>query len=655
MIQMAVFAQYKAFYPYFDTPSYKTGYMSVWNVPGIVIKGGTSINAGVKITISFSTPAEFTTNNLVSVGSSSGQQFNGGFSLFFRGGVPVIQRNVKLGSVIKSFDYCRWDHVPLKARTNYVLRIEFDENKFRYTFWEPGTPDEKNYEYDFYGMYDSYIKEIFSKSGSTFAIASNQEFDIDKLEVDELGYGVGVEPLPIPVQNTYGRIKNNNSNFFLSIREGVVREDQDITQQSSRLGATLWRFRPTFSSSRSTTSFSGDLINIMSGGNMAVEKCLLAEGTHLINTNLSSSCSSWQVNRIMLRDNSFKLLNVKNKVYAVVKDASLAENAYIVTSSSASAKNGQWTIEKESFSHVLKDGYYQIRNKKTNHYMSTYHNSLLEEAPIVQEELSDELKNLWYVSHGEDGLYRIHNADSNRDVTVRGSSQASGALLVQELEEDMGKQMWVIEPEGTTDFYTIRNVNTEMYAVVKNASTTVGEYLIQSSTAGDEKYWHFYPTSYDYSNPTGGAFTIESVYTGTYVAVQDSSREENAILKTWQRGKDPATWWKLIPVGGMGYLLMNMKSHMYATVRNHSLTEGAYIVQMDRTPTTSYGDAIWHLIVDESEPNVFWLRNGHSGLYMSLNNYTTTPGALVTQSEKHNVNNRFRFKWIKETSKSKDP
>lgn len=644
LITNSAWAYYRRILPYSENPSFITGTMKVWKVPDLILQGGTAINEGFSVEVDFSTPKSFSNADILTIGSSINSSFESALSICDHNGILAVKRKVRLGDVSKDFYYDAWNSSSLTLQTNYVLKIEIDENKFRYSIWETGNEKTKKYEYEFYGLFSSCVKEILTKSSSIFSIAINPIYQIQKVQVQTLGYGIGVKDLPIPITSFWGGIRNVNSSKRMILYNNVPTDGNNIVQ-SEAWGGSLWQVSPVYQNNRIPDAFNIRLLNIYSGGKLGIKDCAIYDRTPIINT-FNDNCSVWQINKSMLRDNSFKLKNIYNGTYAVVENASIEENARVVEYESAITNNGHWKFEKATFSTPLTDGYYYIQNKNSSMFLEAENAQIENGVRIVQYPNSRTFRNVWYVKKEDSGLYTFQNIDTRKDMVVQNASMEENVNIVQWWPNSIGNEKWVIDKQLNTNFYTIKNVNSAKYMVVRSASLLSGEPIIQNSTGEDNKLWNFIPINLNVNKKTGGIYKIKNIFTNLYLVVKDASIEENASIVSWETADTPNGWWSLVPIENGGYALRNVNSQLYLVVKNGALDDNAEIIQYRRDDYNNYGNSLWTLTLDNVTPSstIFWLKNIHSGKYVFFADGTYQRGvASVQKSGGSPLNQMFRW------------
>ena len=195
--------------------------------------------------------------------------------------------------------------------------------------------------------------------------------------------------------------------------------------------------------------------------------------------------------------------------------------------------------------------------------------------------------------------------------------------------------------------------------VVQNASTAENAYIIQYATGEDNKLWTlkketFAPLPSTWSG-LGGIYKIKNLYTNMFLVVKDASISLSEHLITWSTADTKNAWWSVVQKDNGTWLIKNLNSQLYMNVDGNSMEEGASIVQwVDGRDT---GNSLWNIIPDPylTSSNIFFLKNVRSGKYAHVQNDSETPGAWITQQYGDTPigpNNKMRWEFIRVDSPS---
>lgn len=142
--------------------------------------------------------------------------------------------------------------------------------------------------------------------------------------------------------------------------------------------------------------------------------------------------------------------------------------------------------------------------------------SELENVEIVQNGTGGE-NSEWEIVPATFGFVQLRNKKSQKFLAVKNASLEVGEVLVQR-SVSTPNSYWTISKETYMDsgtkrvVYTLRNQLSELYAVVKNASTADGASVVQNNTGGKNKLWAFEKQS---SNASTRSFDLEQTEIAT--------------------------------------------------------------------------------------------------------------------------------------------
>lgn len=448
LISLRLWGYSKTIYCYAEQCDFIYDDMKVWQIPNIVISGGDAINDGFSIRVDFSTSSSYTNKTIVAIGTSMANVFEKALEISQYNRNLQLRRQVKLGDLIKEHTVDSWNPELLENLTNYSLLIEIDETRCRYSIWETGNESKKKYEYEFYGLYGTYVKDILSKNNGVFSVATSTSYRVQKLVVSTLAHGYGVKLPEIKTQISWGRIKNVNSSKYISLFNSSTISNNLLVQNSPSSGSSdIWELIPRYQSKRTPLSYEALFRNISSNQYMSISGCSIYNGTPVINST-SSDCEIWNINKEMLRSGYFKLTNKYSSTNAVVENASLEEGTQLISWESADTPNGWWTFL------YLEDGGYAIRNVNSQLCIAISDASLEEYAQAIQHsrvEGNEYGNSIWVLepdNSGQQNIYWLKNIHSGKYLYFSSSEYKNGIPAVQETSspEHNLRLRWFLEP-----------------------------------------------------------------------------------------------------------------------------------------------------------------------------------------------------------------
>lgn len=239
-------------------------------------------------------------------------------------------------------------------------------------------------------------------------------------------------------------------------------------------------------------------------------------GDILLGANRLFGESDWQLLSTGV-PNEYRIRNSMSYYYAVVKDASTLAKAHIIQYRSGSGDNEIWILERVYYSDPpLTAGTYKIRNENSFKLMVVKGASELESAEIVQNGTGGE-NSEWEIVPATFGFVQLRNKKSRKYLVVKNASLEVGEVLIQH-SASTPNSYWTISKETYMDsgtkrvVYTLRNQLSELYAVVKNASTADGAPIVQYNTGEKNKLWAFEKQS---SNASTRSFDLEQTEIAT--------------------------------------------------------------------------------------------------------------------------------------------
>lgn len=568
----------------------------------------TTTNPGFSIQVDFSTPAIPLNETILTFGGKWGTSLDNAILIKENNATLKFSRHVKYNDSYGFYESNAWNPNILKRNTNYSLKVEIDETRLRYSIWEEGKPDSISYEYEFYGMASSYLKDILARTTKNLAYAVNLHYFPQKLKIEDLGSGVGVDPVKPAPTIRWGHLVNLNSNMYLR-RQGTTSLGNLMYQNTNSDSANdLWELRPTNDSKRTPLSYSATFQNLYSDMYLSPQGCRKGNDVPLYETSFTD-CNDWQIKKTVKEAIYFNLLNNSTNSYATVKNKSKEAMAPIVTSEQITGTECSWNFVDLNFDAPIETGYYSIQNKNSSKFLYVKNYSISVGEYIVQHSYNGTYQDLWYIEKQAGGFYTISNMDSRLYLEVENGNFDNGAYIKQADVPSFGYRKWIIKQGNESGTYTIQSLASGKYMVVQNASTAENAYIIQYATGEDNKLWTlkketFAPLPSTWSG-LGGIYKIKNLYTNMFLVVKDASISLSEHLITWSTADTKNAWWSVVQKDNGTWLIKNLNSQLYMNVDGNSMEEGASIVQwVDGRDT---GNSLWNIIPDPylTSSNIF--------------------------------------------------
>lgn len=651
----SIFAYHRVFNPMTLKPDFTVDNLVGWYDHEISINPH-STNAGFSVQVDFSTPATPLNRKILTIGGNWQTSMDFGLSVIENNSGLKFRRHVKCKGSTGFYDDDSWNSNILKRNTNYSLKVEIDETRLRYSIWEEGKPETILYEYEFYGMASSYLKDILVRTTNNLAYAVDPHYFPQKLIVEDLGTGVGVTPIEPKPNVRWGHLINLNSQKYMR-RKGSTSLGDLIYQRSLSGSANdIWEMHPNFDSKRTPLSYTTTFNNLYSDYYLTIQDCKPGDNIPLYEVSLSD-CKNWKVMKQVKEAIYFNLYNDNTDSYISVRDKSKEENAQIVTSKKITGAECAWNFEDLNLKGPIETGYYSIQNKNSSKYLYVRNHSTSAGEYIIQHSDNGTNQNLWYIEKQPGGFYIMSNMDSGLYMEVENGSFDNAAYIKQVKLPRFGYKKWIIQKSSESDTYTIQNLASGKYMVIQNASTAEDAYAIQYNTGEENKLWklnkvNFTPLPSTWSG-LGGVYKIKNLYTGMYLVVKDASTAASEHLVAWDSANSKNAWWSVIQKKNGAWLIKNLNSQLYMNVDGNSMEEGASIVQWGDIGGDT-GNSLWNIIkAPVPLPNIFFLKNVRSGKYAHIQNDSETPGAWITQQNgdtPYGIDNRMRWEFIRVTS-----
>ena len=654
----SIFAYRRDIHPMTVNPDFSaTGGLVGW-YDNILSISYTTTNPGFSIQVDFSTPAIPLNETILTFGGKWGTSLDNAILIKENNATLKFSRHVKYNDSYGFYESNAWNPNILKRNTNYSLKVEIDETRLRYSIWEEGKPDSISYEYEFYGMASSYLKDILARTTKNLAYAVNLHYFPQKLKIEDLGSGVGVDPVKPAPTIRWGHLVNLNSNMYLR-RQGTTSLGNLMYQNTNSDSANdLWELRPTNDSKRTPLSYSATFQNLYSDMYLSPQGCRKGNDVPLYETSFTD-CNDWQIKKTVKEAIYFNLLNNSTNSYATVKNKSKEAMAPIVTSEQITGTECSWNFVDLNFDAPIETGYYSIQNKNSSKFLYVKNYSISVGEYIVQHSYNGTYQDLWYIEKQAGGFYTISNMDSRLYLEVENGNFDNGAYIKQADVPSFGYRKWIIKQGNESGTYTRQSLASGKYMVVQNASTAENAYIIQYATGEDNKLWTlkketFAPLPSTWSG-LGGIYKIKNLYTNMFLVVKDASISLSEHLITWSTADTKNAWWSVVQKDNGTWLIKNLNSQLYMNVDGNSMEEGASIVQwVDGRDT---GNSLWNIIPDPylTSSNIFFLKNVRSGKYAHVQNDSETPGAWITQQYGDTPigpNNKMRWEFIRVDSPS---
>ena len=555
----------------------------------------------------------------------------------------TVSRHVKQGDKAGFYNTDSWNKQLLERNTNYVLNVEIDETRFRYSIYEKGFEKDIKYEYEFYGLASSYFRNELTKNRLSVAV-NLKDYAVQSLTVYDLGFGVGVNPIiPENIGTRYAYIINNNSNLYLR-RDGSTGTN-DYTKQAQYSGSAndIWKITPMRQSSRNIDTYPVSIHNMYKNTFIAPLNCSIQSDAYICETPLDN-CSSWKI--IKEDDNNWNIRNATTNGYLSIRYDSKSTGEYGIQKMNSIPTSGKWRFENVNIYPSLTTGYYIIKVSASNKFMSVLNKSTQDGAYIVQHSNDHSDSKVWYIEEQPEGTYTIKNADTNQYLAIENDAFSPNAYLVQRSTfHNYASEKWIIDREDF--YYTIKNFASGKPICIRYDYLSEDEYFIQTNedSHASTRLFEIDPIYYDVDNPLGGMYKLRNTYTGLYLAVESQSTQAGAYLRASLTADTNTSWWTIEKQAGGSSIIRNVKSNMCVTVQNRNGSAGAYLVQEPINGLN--GSSFWHFHKSEVVPsNIFFINNVFSGMTFVPQDLETSASTYIVQRYSGTQDRRMRWELI---------
>lgn len=346
-----------------------------------------------------------------------------------------------------------------------------------------------------------YFRLKNKKSGKYLAVNQDATSDNAKLIQANIGaqtvYWKFESAVPIidndGIEEGYYRIKNKNSGLYLDVQNRSEAYNTMLVQEKNAGDLTstnLWYIGESVGGSYFMRNLVTQQLVRIKGNDTSLEPIVQGEiGT--------KSEGNWLLLKTGV-EGEYKLRNVNNYMFAVVKDAAKTEHHPIVQYESADTDNAIWILERYYYSDSpIKTGSYYIQNVNSRMKLAVDYASLDDGAPIIQYP-SEGSNFVFEILEIRDGYVIINHPYSQKKVQVHNKSLAEGERIIQYGYKGPGTNgYWRIEKSSTLApvHYYIYNMRSGLKMSIANASLKAGGRAVQSGATGAHTEWNFYPVA----------------------------------------------------------------------------------------------------------------------------------------------------------------
>lgn len=434
-------------------------------------------------------------------------------------------------------------------------------------------------------------------------------------------------------KDTYVRILNKNSGKCALVNNAELGNLSLIVQGSTGIGNDEWKL--SFSGANECK-----IQNLHSGRFIVVKDASTEVGADIVQYDEKGTDNEFWILDYSDDDTKyFRLKNRKSGKYLGFFQNSKLDN-YKLVQVNGEENSVYWTFLQSypNEKSMLETGIYRVKNKKSGLYLTILNRSSETGAPLVQHSRFDSDDSnvgadTWFLEPAKNdrNAYSLQNPISGYYMSS-GLYEIDGSDIWQRLAWYSGENDWQFISTGVPGEYRLRNAASYYYAVVKNASTEEDAHVIKyHSGSGDNEIWTLERVYYSDPPLSQSNYTVRNLNSLKLMVVKDASTADNAKVVQYSTGTKNSEW-EILPAPFGLVQLRNKNSQKYLVVKNASLELGEELVQHEASSFNSYWKITKEFYTDSGVKDVVYtLKNLRSGLYAVVKDASTIDGASVIQ------------------------
>ncbi|MEQ3235655.1 RICIN domain-containing protein [Bacteroides cellulosilyticus] len=532
------------------------------------------------------------------------------------------------------FDQIGWYHIFVVHGMYYTRLIMYkpDTTKAYSYIWmgDQGFPTNK---YLYVGGFDDYYPVNGALDDFKVYNAELTDAQIDFLHTAEYP------------KDVYVRIQNKNSGKYALVYNAEIGNLSLIAQGSTGIGNDEWKL--SFFGTNECK-----IQNLHSRRFIVVKDASTAIGAEIVQYDEKGTDNEfWILDYSDIDTKYFRLKNKKSGKYLGVYQNSKLDN-YKLIQVNGEENSVYWTFLQSYPNEKSKIDYglYRIKNKKSGLYLTVKNRSLENYDSIVQHrrfDMDDETVGFdtWLIESAsrDRNAYSLRNLGSGYYLTDR-FSDSEEEVLHQKDYWATGEMDWQFLSTGVPGEYRMRNSLSYYYAVVKNASTEDNANIIKyHSGPGDNEIWILERVYYSDSPLPKSIYKIRNKNSLKLMVVKDASTADDAKVIQYSTGTKNSEW-EIVPAPFGLVQLRNINSQKFLVVKDASLEIGEELIQHGASTFNSY----WKITKDfymESgvKEVVYTLKNLRSGLYAVVKDASIADGTSIIQYDSGEKNMLWTF------------
>ena len=445
-------------------------------------------------------------------------------------------------------------------------------------------------------------------------------------------------------KDTYVRIQNKNSGKYALVNNAETGNLSLIVQGTTGIGNDEWKL-----------SFSGvnecKIQNLHSRRFIVVKDASTEVGAEIIQYDEKGTDNEFWILDYSATDTKyFRLKNRKSGKYLGVYQNSKLDN-YKLVQVNGEENSVYWTFLQSypDEKSMIETGVYRVKNKKSGLYLTILNRSPETGTPLVQHSRFDSddsniSADTWFLEPARDrNAYTLRNLISGFYMSS-GLYETEGSDVWQRIAWYSGENDWQFILTGVPGEYRLRNAASYYYAVIKNASTEEDAHVIKyHSGSGDNEIWTLERVYYSDSPLPKSIYTIRNRNSLKLMVVKNASTTDDAEIIQYETGEGNSEWEILPAVFGL-VQLRNKNSQKYLVVKNASLELGEELVQHGASTFNSFWKITKEFYTGSGMKDVVYtLKNLRSGLYAVVKDASIADGASIIQYDSGEKNMLWTF------------
>jgi lysophospholipase L1-like esterase len=365
-------------------------------------------------------------------------------------------------------------------------------------------------------------------------------------------------------------------------------------------------------------------IGIPSGRAVTVSGSSTAAGAAIELYDYSSSFDELFTLQATANSGYYNIIFVNSGLTMTVSGGSTTSGAAIVQDhTNIGATDAMWQFQAET--PAVATGTYSLLVNSTGMALQAQDKATTSLTPLVQSPYDGDSSEEWDVTSLGNGQYSAIGGASDLSVNIDGGSKSDNAPLILYSYNGASNELFTLNPTGTSGYYNVDFVNSNLAMSVLDASTTSGAAIVQNTPgATSDEEWEFQPAPPLLAT---GTYSLVVNSTGMCLAASGGGTSTGTALVQSPYTGLTSELWNVTPVGNGEYDAIGVQSSLSISVPGSSTTSNTalqlnYYVgatndlfTLQATPTAGY----YNLIMV------------NSGLALAVEGASTTSGADIVQ------------------------